>query len=97
MSLTVSIRLADDRDFQQEVARYVRLLTCPVAFHQEVQRASQQGGSYAAAYEHVETMLETVTGQRHYAGYEVYRVAKHRIQHGSNSSKNQLSLFGKNS
>lgn len=93
MTLPTSIRLADSRDFAHEVGQYVRLLTCPVAFHEAVQVESQQGISYAEAFENVETRLEEKTGLRHYpeSGYAGYRVTKCRMQKKINS--NQLSLF----
>jgi len=97
MSMNITIRLADERDFSQEVAHYVRLLRCPAAFLEAVQEESQAGGSYAAAFERVEERLEERTGLRHYpkGGYDSFRVTKCRLQKppDSNKDKNQLSLF----
>jgi hypothetical protein len=94
MTQPISIRLADHRDFQHEVGHLVRLLRCPVAFLEAVQVESQEGISYAEAFERVEEKLEAVTGLRHYpeGGYGAFRVQKHRIQ-TRKISGNQLSLF----
>lgn len=99
MTIPITFRLADDRDFREQMHLFARLLECERSFHERVQLEAQKGISYARAYENVENELEQTTGRRHYAGYECYRVIKWRIQHPEQyaeirkKDKNQLTLF----
>jgi hypothetical protein len=92
MTLNLSIRIADDRDFREQMHVFARLLHCERSFHAAVMEEATNGISYAQAYERVENTLEQVTGRRHYAEYGCYRVIKHRLQSRKNET-NQLTLF----
>lgn len=97
MTQPITIRLADHRDFDQELAAQVRffatMLKSPEALLAEVEKESQSGISYKEAWENVETRLENATGLRHYGDYTAFRVQKHRIQARSRNFNNiQLSL-----
>jgi hypothetical protein len=92
MTIPITIRLADDRDFREQMHLFARLLHCERSFHAAVMEEATNGGSYAQAYERVENTLEQVTGRRHYSEYGSYRVIKHRLQ-SRKIETNQLTLF----
>ena len=102
MSNTITIRLADQRDFDQapapDIRQMVELLTCPMAHRSKVLAiAGDQNISYAKAFEKVEDGLEKSIGKRHYpeGGYGAARVSVCRIMKRERLKIQsiQLSLF----